>query len=32
MGWEGRSMINEPINTDGEIAYNMPKFKRSILH
>jgi hypothetical protein len=24
-------MINEPIPTDGEIAYNMPKFEKSLL-
>jgi hypothetical protein len=31
MGCEGVSRINEPIETDGDIAYNMPKFEKSLL-
>jgi hypothetical protein len=31
MGCEGLSTINEPIETDGDIAYNMPKFEKSLL-
>ena len=31
MGCEGLSMINEPIDTDGEIAYNIPRFENSLL-
>jgi hypothetical protein len=31
MGCEGLSMMNEPIPTDGEIAYNIPRFENSLL-
>jgi hypothetical protein len=30
MGCEGLSIINEPILTDGDIAYNIPRFENSL--